>query len=336
MGRSVILEPGQVSFQVEPGETVLEAALRQGVALPYGCRNGTCGTCRARLISGSVGYEDGRPSALSAADHDAGEVLLCLARPESDLKIRARVLPAGDVRPHRFPVRVVSLSRVTDDVMIVRLRPPSAQPFRYLPGQFVDVLLKDGRRRSYSLATAPGRGEELELHVRRVSGGAFSEYVFSQMQEKALLRLEGPLGGFFWQEGVERPVLLVGGGTGIAPLKAMIEHAVDQNFSLPMHLYWGVRAGRDLYLGDRLRDLADQHANFLFTPVFSAAEPNDDVNTRRGWVHEAVIADYPDLADYQVYTSGPPAMIDAAEAAFLARGLPRDQLLFDSFEWSVD
>lgn len=333
----VTVQPGDHQFQVQEHENVLDAALREpGWTLPYGCRNGTCGSCMATLLSGTVHYPNGRPPALSAHDQASGKALLCQARPCSDLMVKAREVIAG-VNPiiRTLPCRVEQRQLLAPDVMQLSLKLPNTEALKFLAGQYVDILLADGRRRSFSLANAPHAADLLELHVRRVPGGFFTGYVFERMKDKALLRLQGPLGTFFLREASPRPILLIGGGTGFAPLKGMLEHAFQLGLERPMHLYWGVRAKIDLYLDALACRWAKEHAHFRYTPVLSAPHPEDAWNGRTGWVHEAVLADFPHLSGHDVYMSGPPPMIEAAKSAFAAAGLPAEHLYYDSFEFTA-
>ncbi len=336
MPHYVTIKPGGHKFQVAETESVLDAALREhGSLLPYGCRNGTCGVCMAQVISGEVAYSDGNPPALGAQEQAEGKALLCRARPCSDLVIEVReVKVGGDPVIKTLPCRVERQERLAPDVMRLYLKPPNIGRLQFLAGQYIDILLADGRRRSFSLANPPHADDMLELHVRRVPGGFFTNFVFEQMREKALLRFEGPLGTFFLREDSPRPILLMGGGTGFAPLKGMLEHMFYAGLNRPVHLYWGVRARVDLYLNKLPCAWAKTYASFRYTPVLSAPLADDAWQGRTGWVHEALAADYPDLSGFDVYMSGPPPMIDAAKPVFFAQGLPEDQLFFDSFDFS--
>ncbi len=337
MSYQVTLKNSGHQFQVAEHETILDAALREkGSVLPYGCRNGTCGSCMGAILSGEVIYPDGRPPALSEREEAEGKALLCQARLCSDLVIEAREVKSGQDLPVKIlPCRVERRELLAPDVMRLYLKPPSSERLQFLAGQYVDILLADGRRRGFSLANPPHADELLELHVRHVPGGFFTDYVFNKMKDKALLRFQGPLGTFFLREESSRPIVLMGGGTGFAPLKGMLEHAFHIGLDRSLHLYWGARARVDLYLDELPRQWEKERPNFRYTPVLSEPRPEDDWTGRAGWVHEAVVADYPDLSGYEVYMSGPPAMIDAAKPAFAARGLPEDQLFYDSFDYSA-
>lgn len=335
MNYKVRLIPSQREFSVAPGESILDAALRQGIALPYGCRSGSCGTCACRLVTGNIDYPEGPPLGLSDEEIEQGLVLACRAHPQEEIVIEAQELAGlADVVIKTLPARVVKMERMNHDTMRVLLKLPAVERLQFLAGQYIDILLREGGRRSFSLANAPHDDELLELHIRHVPGGEFTTKVFAEMREKALVRLQGPLGSFYLREDSSRPVLLIGGGTGFAPLKAMLEHAFHAGMQRPVHLYWGVRQRRDLYLPGLPEQWAREHANVEYTPVLS--DPDADWQGRTGWVHDAVIEDHADLAGYDVYMAGPPPMITAAKGEFLAAGLPYQQLFYDSFDFSPD
>lgn len=337
MSFRVHVDPSGHEFTVEQGESVLSAALRQGYTLPYGCRNGACGSCKGRIASGQVHYPSDKTDALEPDDEQQGLALFCQAEPLSDLTIVVREIRLpGEVEIKRLPARAMHLDRLSHDVMRIRLKLPATERLQFIAGQYIEFLLKDGKRRAFSIANAPHEDEFIELHVRHVEGGRFTDYVFAQMKEKAIVRIEGPLGTFFLREQSPRPILMMGGGTGFAPLKGMVEHALRAGIERPIHLYWGVRSLRDIYLADLPERWTAEHDNVRYTPVLSEPLPEDAWTGRTGWVHEAVLADYPDLAAHEVYMSGPPAMIEAAKTSFNGVGLPEDALYFDSFDYAED
>ena len=316
-------------------ESVLAAGLRAGLHLPHSCRGGSCGACEAKVLAGELYYPNGLPPGLNAAEAEGGRALLCQARAYSDLTLEARALAVPEeVRIRRLPCRVESRELLCHDVMRLVVKLPSLEPFVFLAGQYVDFLLEDGRRRSYSMANPPHEPERLELHVRRVAGGDFTAQVFEQLSARTLLRLEGPLGGFWLREDAERPVIMVAGGTGYAPIKSMLLHLMHVGASRPVHFFWGVRRPRDLYEGELLARWAEAHDWLRFTPVMSEPLPQDGWQGRRGWVHDAVLEDYPSLAEVDVYAAGPPPMIAVIQELFPARGLPQGRLFFDSFEFA--
>jgi CDP-4-dehydro-6-deoxyglucose reductase len=329
------LDPSGKTFAAEPNEKILEAALRQGITLPYSCRNGSCGTCKATLAAGEVDYGQYETRAMSDEERRAGKVLLCQAHAKSDLTVGAQVIatPAGIVIK-MLPARVIQMQRAAHDVIVLKLKLPEGQRLAFLAGQYIEILLKDNQRRSFSLANPPHDDEFLELHVRHVPGGFFTDHVFNKMQERDLLRFRGPLGTFFLREESTRPIIFIAGGTGFAPIKAIIEHALAKGIHRPMQLYWGVRARRDLYQHALAASWAQAHAHIAYTPVLSEPVAEDDWHGRTGWVHEAVAADHADLSGAEVYASGPPLMIEAIKRTLFARGLTAEHLFFDSFEFA--
>ena len=333
MSFTIRIEPSQHSFGVAPDQTILEAAIAQHVGLPYGCRDGKCGSCTAELISGEVSYPSGKTAALQG--QAAGACLTCQAVPQSELVLRVSELErVSDIPLRALPCRIAEKTRLNHDVIRLRLKLPEGQRLQFLAGQYLEFMLRDGRKRAFSMANGPHDDALIELHVRRVPGGEFTDYVFDELEEKAILRIQGPLGTFVLRERSERPMLFIGGGTGFAPIKAMLEHAFHAGIERPMTLYWGVRAQRDLYLPDLPEGWAAQHPHFRYVPVLS--EPDADWAGRRGYVHEAVIEDHPDVADHDVYLSGPPVMVEAGRGAFEARGLTMDHMFSDAFEYAAD
>lgn len=320
-------------FPVDDGETVLQAGLRAGLPLPHGCQSGGCASCRVQLRSGTVDYPF-PPTALSAAEVDAGYILMCLARPRSDLVLALERPPQLDaLRPRQFPVRAQARQWLCHDVLGLTLKLPRGNDFAYLPGQYLDVLLEDGGRRSFSIANAPN-GETLELHIRVTPGGRFANWVAREMPERAILRVEAPLGAFYLRQDSDRPIVMIAGGTGLAPLLAMLQQVLPST-TRPIRLYRGVRSRRDLYLDSLLDEWAGQYADrFRYTPVLS--EPDPDWTGACGFVHEAVLREEPALADADVYLSGPPAMVRAGKDAFPARGLPAERLYYDAFDYAFE
>ena len=338
MFQITLVPTGQV-FVAEHGEPVLSAALRAGLNLPHSCKGGHCASCRARVLAGDFAYPGERPPGLTDEEAREGYALLCQARALTDLRVETReVRPAPDVEVKSLPCRIERLERVADDVMAVFLRLPAVEEFAYRPGQYLDVMLSEGRRRSFSIASAPADGRLIELHVRRASKSGFTGQLFASMRAGTLLRIEGPLGQFWLRSDSPRPVLMVGGGTGYAPLRAMLRQLIATGDRRPVTLYWGGRDVPDLYEHGWLEELADRRPGFTYRPVLSgtASAAGDGWVGRRGLVHEAVLAEIEDLAGFEVYASGPPAMVEAIRAEFLRHGLPRAQLHFDSFDYAPD
>jgi CDP-4-dehydro-6-deoxyglucose reductase len=337
-GHLVRLEPSGHAFTVAPGETILESALRQGIGLPYGCRNGACGACKGVLRSGELAYGDYQERALHPNEQAAGKALTCCTRPLTDIVFEVRELSgAKDLAIRTLPARVEKVAKPAEDVAVLYLKLPTGERLQFLAGQYIDILMKDGKRRSFSLANAPHDDQFLELHVRKTPGGAFSNYVFDDMKERAILRFEGPLGTFYLREDSDKPLVFVAGGTGFAPVKALIEHAVHQGIGQPIVLYWGVRSLKDLYMPGLPIRWQQEHSNLTYIPVLSDPLPEDAWRGRTGLVHQAVLDDFPDLSGYQVYACGAPAMTDIARKTFVEeRRLPEDEFFCDAFTPSVD
>ena len=336
----ITIKPSDHSFACAEGETVLASAMAADLMLPYGCRNGACGTCKGKVLEGRIDAGPVQASTLTADEQQQGYALFCCAKPLSDLVIEVReVRRAGDIRIRKLPCRVESIDKPAPDVAIVRLKLPANERLQFLAGQYIDLLLKDGRRRSFSLATAPHDDALLELHIRHIPGGHFSGQLFNEFKGREILRFEGPLGTFFLREDSDKPIIFVAGGTGFAPIKGVIEHALHHQIDAtrPMVLYWGVRAKRDLYLPELPGKWQQASRNFTFIPVLSDPAPADEWPGRTGFVHQAVLDDFADLSGYQVYACGGPAMIDVARKSFTeTRGLPAEEFLADSFTYAVE
>ena len=332
----ITLVPTRQAFAADADETVLDAALRAGLNLPHSCKGGHCGSCRARILHGRFIYPHGRTAGLTDDEEAEGYALLCAAHALTDLEVETReVRPAPDVEVKSLPCRIERLTRIAGDVMSVTLRLPVVEEFHFRPGQYLDVMVGSGRRRSFSIASAPSDGRELELHVRRASSSGFTGQLFDAMTEGTLLRIEGPLGQFWLRGESPRPPIMIGGGTGYAPLRAMLRQLIADGDRRALTLYWGARAVDDLYEHDWLRALEGERPGFSYRPVLS--EPgNSGWPSRTGLVHAAVLAEQPSLAGFDVYASGPPAMIESIRADFAAHGLPREQLYFDSFDYAPD
>ena len=337
MAFNATLRPSGHTYAVPEGETLLQAALDAGLTVPYGCRNGACGACKGKVLEGRVDLGGAQDSALSPADRDEGLLLFCCARPLTDVIVECReVRSLQDIPVRTLPCRVQKMEKLAPDVMALYLKLPANERLQYLAGQYLEFLLKDGKRRAFSIANAPHDDELLELHVRMVPGGQFTGHVFATMKERDILRIEGPLGSFFLREESKKPAVLLAGGTGFAPIKALVEHAIHNHMTRPMHVYWGARDRTGLYLPDLGGAWAGAHAHITYVPVLSDATPEDAWAGRTGLVHRAVLEDHPDLSGFQVYACGAPAMIDAARADFTAAGLPSDEFFADSFTFAND
>jgi len=335
---TVTLKSSGRRFPVDPGETVLEAAQRAGIALPYSCRAGVCGSCKATLLEGHCSYPRNPPLALSGTPPGQHAVLLCQAVPRDDLVIEAReVTSVEDFARRRLNVVVVEKRPLAPDVIGLRMQPaPGEASLNWLPGQYLDVLLDEERRRPFSIASGPQADGTIELHVRHVAGGGFTSWVSDGLKVGDTLRIEGPLGTFVPREDSERPMVFMAGGTGFAPVKAIVEHFIALGTRRPMQVYWGARSAADLYLRP-MAEAWERSAHALrFHPVLSDPEQAASSGLRMGLVHEAVLEDQSDLSGHDVYMSGPPAMIDAGRKLFLDAGLPEDRLYYDSFDYAPD
>ena len=334
----VTIKPSGHTFTADDKETVLNGALREGYVLPYGCRNGACGTCKGKIIEGSVDYGNPQPSLLAEFEKKAGYALFCQATPTSDLIIEAREIGGvGDLEVRRLPCRVQHIQKAAEDVVVLKLKLPANERLQFLAGQYIDILLRNGKRRSYSMANPPHDDEFVELHVRNMAQGAFTEYVFGRMKEKDILRFEGPLGTFFLQEDSDKPMILVASGTGFAPIKSIVEHALEMGIERPITLYWGGRRPQDIYMGELAGQWQRDHDNLTFIPVISDALPEDNWTGRSGFVHRAVMEDFPDMSGYQVYACGAPVVVEAAHRDFTTQcGLPDEEFFSDAFTPTVD
>jgi CDP-4-dehydro-6-deoxyglucose reductase len=350
MSYQVTVRPSGRQFTVEGDETILAAALRSGVGLPYGCKNGACGTCKARGLEGRWVQGPHSSTALSSDEQAQGRLLVCSSRPQSDVVIEARELTGfGDIPVKKMPCRIVAIERPAPDVAIISLQLPASERLQFRAGQYLEFILKDGSRRSYSMATAPHADERITLHIRHMPGGVFTDALFGATQpsvkERDIFRIEAPLGTFFLREDNTRPILLLASGTGFAPIKAIAEHIFFKRLNhdeaerpaRPVHLYWGCRARRDLYLTELPEAWAREQPNFTYVPVLSDATPDDQWRGRTGLVHRAVMEDLPDLSAYQVYACGAPVMVDAAKKDFIKEcGLPEEQFFADAFTSQAD
>jgi CDP-4-dehydro-6-deoxyglucose reductase len=340
---SVIVQPAGRAFSALPDETLLTAAIRQGIGLPYGCKDGACGSCKSRLLEGRVVHGVHQPKALTADEEAAGAILTCCALPQSDCVIESRQVSAlGQYPVVKLPMRVSSIERRAPDVVVLTLQLPANQAFQYHAGQYIEFLLANGVRRSYSMATAPEVANgRIELHLRHMPGGVFTDHVFGAMKEKEILRAEGPFGGFYLREDSERPIVLLASGTGFAPVKAIIEHMRARDIRRPTTLYWGCRRRVDLYLHDWAEAAAAALPWLRYVPVLSDAASDATAEGawtgRTGLVHQAVMADLPDLSGHEVYACGAPIMVDSARRDFVAHcGLPEESFYADAFTSAAD
>jgi CDP-4-dehydro-6-deoxyglucose reductase len=333
MSFQVTIKPSDQQITVENQETLLEAAMRQGITLPYGCRNGACGSCKGKILQGQVDYGEHAAHILPDYEKKAGFALFCRAKPLTDLVIEARVISAaGQLQIKKLPCRVQRIERPAPDVALLQLSLPANERLQFLAGQYIEIIMRDGKRRAYSMANPPEDDNTIELHVRNNPGGAFTDYVFNKMKERDILRFEGPLGTFFLREDSDKPIVFLASGTGFAPVKSILLHAFRVGTKREMVLYWGGRRPQDLYMSGLCQQWQTEHPNFSFVPVVSDALPEDSWQGRIGFVHLAVVHDFPDLSGYQVYACGAPIVVESAKRDFTAQcKLPDDEFYSDAF-----
>ena len=340
MSFSVTVLPSGRTFTANADEALLAAAIRQGIGLPYGCKDGACGSCKCKKLEGTVVHGTHQLKALSAEEAEQGFILTCCGVAHSDVVMESRQVTDESAFPiKKMPVRVNSLTKASHDVMLLRLQLPAADVFKYHAGQYVEFLLRDGDRRAYSMGNAPHTQLEnpgVDLHIRHMPGGKFTDHVFGTMKEKEILRIEGPFGSFYLREESAKPMIMLASGTGFAPIKAIIEHLQAKSITRPAILYWGGRRPADLYMHDWVLGKVADMPNLRYVPVISDALPEDAWTGRTGFVHRAVLQDFPDLSAYQVYACGAPIVVDSAQADYLAAGLPADEFYADSFVTEKD
>ncbi len=322
------------TFQTNEGEIILDAALAQGLNFPYGCQNGFCGKCKATIIEGEVGYKEGEPQGLSPEEAAENMALLCKCHAKSDIELVVAELESlADIEVKNLPCKVDEIKHLNHDVAQVFLKIPEGKALQYLPGQYIDLIHPEFEPRAFSIANAPTNNGLIELHVRLIDGGKFTNFVFNELEEKSLLRIEGPKGDFYLREATEKPIILLAGGTGFGPVKAIIEHMIESNTNREVHLYWGVRDEVDLYT-NLPQEWSEKHTNIRFIPVLS--EANSAWQGRTGYVHEAVLSDFDNLTNYEVYACGPPQMVKSAAASFMKKGMFKDDFFSDAFEFAFE
>ena len=334
----ITVQPSGRSFTAAPDEAILAAGIRQGIGLPYGCKDGACGSCKCRKLEGIVIHGPHQLKALTAEEEAAGFVLTCCAVAQSDVVLESRqVTEAGAFPIKKMPSRVSLMEKKSHDVMLIKLQLPANDTMQYHAGQYIEFIMRDGTRRSYSMANAPHNGPGVELHIRHMPGGKFTDHVFGAMKEKEILRVEGPYGSFFLREDSDKPVVLLASGTGFAPIKALIEHMHFKGITRPATVYWGGRRPSDLYMHEWLLAKVAEMPTLRYVPVISNALPEDNWTGRTGFVHRAVLEDFPDLSGHQVYACGAPIVVDSARAEYSAKGsLPPDEFYADSFTTEAD
>jgi CDP-4-dehydro-6-deoxyglucose reductase len=344
----VTAQPSGRSFEVEPGEAILPAAIRQGIGMPYGCKDGACGSCKCRKLEGTVVHGTHQAKALSPEEEAEGYILTCVGVPQGDVVIFSKQVTDESAFPIRkMPSRVLSIEKRSHDVVVLRMQLPANDTMRFHAGQYVEFILRDGSRRSYSMANAPHllmqeaapgtSAPVIELHIRHMPGGKFTDHVFTAMKEKEIMRMEGPYGSFYLREDSDKPIVFLASGTGFAPIKAVIEHLQFKGSRRPATLYWGGRRPSDMYLDDWVKAKLAEMPNLKYVPVISNALPEDNWTGRTGFVHRAVMEDFPDLSGHQVYACGAPIVVDSAREQYSAQcKLPPDEFYADAFTSEAD
>ena len=343
MTYTITVQPSGRSFEAEPAETMLAAGIRQGIGLPYGCKDGACGSCKCKKISGTVTHGPHQDKALSAQEEADGYVLTCCGTATSDVVLESRqVTHAGAFPIKKMPARVATLEKLSPDVVRLKLQLPANDIIQYHAGQYVEFILRDGARRSYSMANAPHTLIEsgapmVDLHIRHMPGGKFTDHVFGAMKEKEILRIEGPYGSFYLRDDSPKPIVMLASGTGFAPVKAILEHMQFMGITRDVVLYWGGRRPHDLYLDAWVREQQAAMPHLRYVPVVSDALPEDGWTGRTGFVHQAVLQDLPDLSGHQVYACGAPIVVDSARKDFTERAaLPEEEFYADAFTTEAD
>ena len=334
---SITVQPSGRQFSAQSDETLLAAGIRQGVGLPYGCKDGACGSCKCKMLSGSVVHGAHQTKALSPEEESQGLVLTCCSTATSDVVLESRQVSAEGALPiKKMPTRVTSLQKVSADVMLIQLQLPANDSFQYKAGQYIEFLLRDGARRSYSMANAP-QGNSVELHIRHMPGGKFTDHVFGSMKEKEILRVEGPHGSFYLREESDKAIVMVASGTGFAPIKALLEQMESAGSTRPVALYWGGRRPADLYMDGWVKELQNRMPSLRYVPVVSDALDEDQWTGRVGFVHQAALEDFQDMREYQVYACGAPIVVESARRDFVAHaGLPPEEFYADAFTSEAD
>lgn len=337
MSSNVHVEPSGREFTVEGDESVLDAALRNGLSFPYGCRNGACGACKCKITQGEVEYGDDEPMALSDDDAANGYMLPCVGRPKGDLRVEVNeVEAAADIPVRQYPTKVAKFEKLNEEVLALWLKLPEESRMQYLAGQYVEFLLEDGKKRAFSIANSPHQDALLEFHIRHIKGGRFTEHAFSDLKEGEIIRIEGPRGTFFLREDSDRPIIMMATGTGFGPIKAIIEHALGEGCTRPIYLYWGARNTEELYKNELATHWDSHYKNIHYRPVLSRPAPEENWEGRIGYVQHAVMEDFEDLSGYELYACGHPDMVYSAKDALVERGMDPDHCFSDAFSWAKD
>jgi len=325
----VDIRQARTRLEVGDGQTILDAALAAGIPYPHGCRSGRCGSCKSRLIEGEVELLQHSRFALTGDEKASGLILACRALPQTDAAVAWLGSDDDDAveAPRRLEAVVTGLAELTHDIRLVRIAPSDGSPLLFDAGQYAQVGFDGVPPRSYSMANRHG-DDSLEFHIRRVPSGVTSEHVHGALKVGDRARLEFPLGSSYLRQHHSGPILCVAGGSGLAPIKSIVETALAHGMKQPIHVYFGARGERDLYLVEHFQTLAARHPNLSFAAVLSEAQSSQH---RRGFVTEAVAEDLADLDGWKAYVAGPPPMVDSAMELTFARGLRREDMHADVF-----
>ena len=322
------------TFPINKDETILESAISHGINFPYGCQKGFCGQCKATIIEGEFFYEDGVPNGITEQEVAEGMALLCQCNAKTDIKLSVAELDTeSDIVSKIMPCRVEKINKLSKDVVQLLIKIPGSQSLQYLAGQYIDLIHPDFEPRAFSIANAPVNSSTIELHIRIIDGGEFTNYVFNELNEKSILQIEGPKGSFYFKEDSINPAILVAGGTGFAPIKSIVEHMLETENDRELFIYWGVRDEPDIYMS-LPEEWAVKYNNIHFVSVLS--EPNEHWKGRVGFVHDSVLEDFEDLIDYEVYACGPPVMVEAVASNFAKKGMNKDNFYSDAFEFAFE
>jgi CDP-4-dehydro-6-deoxyglucose reductase len=319
MTYTITLSPSGHQFSCEDDQELLKAGLEAGFLIPFSCRSGMCLTCRGKVLHGEVDHGDSHVKYLSLEDRANGLLLLCSARPRSDLHLQIEETdPNHGNLAKKLPARVIDIKTPAADIKILTLGLPANEPMHFRAGQFIDILVEGGNRRSYSIASVPKAAgvRQIELHIRHLPGGLFTDFVFDRLKLRDILQIEMPLGNCFLREDSKKPMIALASGTGFAPIKSMLQYCVDRHLQRSIHLYWGCRQLADLYELEWVKAFVREHSQIDFIPVLSDALDSDHWSGRTGLVHQFVMQDHPNLLGYEVYACGSPLMVESAREDF--------------------
>lgn len=331
MSFAVKIKPSNYVVYVEEGESVLDAAIRQGFDFPYSCRSATCATCLGKVLKGSISYGDIEPYALNDAEQEQGFALFCSAKPTSDLIIEMQDVYGPEYKPAKtVEYDVVKNIPVTADIYHIVLKPATDKKIQYTPGQYLHVLCDDGIQIPFTIANAPTESGKLELYIRHVADNHYTSKLLEHIKNKDQISVKAPYGKVVYHAVPALPIIFVAGGTGVVLPKAILEGMVQRNLQRKSVLYWGVSKATDFYLNDFFHTFAQEHKWFTYVPVLSGTDAA--WQGRTGLVHEAVLADHPDLSQRQIYASGPNDMVFAASTAFQTHGLKPHWFYSDTLE----